>query len=227
MVKRLGTIAGIVLAVSGMARGTALCTDQSAGGVGGNKLSNYISTGVCSIGDYLFTFNGSSYSYDGAITAANVVVQFTTPTSNQVQVSFSAGWVAIVNQTFHLDIQYTVSAAGGLSAIGNTFNGSTNGAGTLAEDAVCGDGTHPCTPNVDFTNSYPGTVAVVPPTTSTVSIFNTATLKGNGTQSSDLAHLSYVQDNFFEMQVPEPATALLLGGALVVFGLRRKVNRAV
>jgi hypothetical protein len=225
----LGLVLILGLASSG-AWASPLCTDQTAGGVGGTTLNYYIalnSSGGCTMNGLLFNNFSYSYSVSGGGTGAyqaDTVVQVT-PNSGLNSFTFGASWVVNHTQSATLALSYTVGAPSrGIDSLYNSFTGNgggtLNGGPTFTPGANCTGGT--CAPGPTgtvFTNNLAGIAATHGPLLITNSIQMSA---NGGMTGSNSYHVSAIFDQFGVTSVPEPGTYGLFGLGLGVLGLLRR-----
>ncbi|MBS1857864.1 MAG: PEP-CTERM sorting domain-containing protein [Acidobacteria bacterium] len=226
----LGTLLLLGLGTSG-AWASPLCTDQTAGGVGGSTLNYYVAlgSGGCVMNGLLFGNFSYSYSISGGGTGANQAasVVLVSPNSSTDSFTFGASWVVNHTQTASLTMSFTVSAPGGsVNSLYNSFTGSgggtLNGGPTYTPGANCIGGT--CAPGPTgtvFTNNS----TTIAGTSGPLLITNTIQMSANGAVSgTNSYHVSAIFDQFGATSVPEPATYGMFGLGLagLAFLRRRK-----
>jgi hypothetical protein len=210
------------------ANASPLCTDTVT--IGGNTLDKYIAAGSCIINGTLFNFSLSSYNYTPPV-AGNGLGNDVQPSNVQVTVltganpgfQFVGQWADSGSQSSSLSLNFTVTAPSGMVVNAATFSTTTSkgGAGTITGSSTVTNGVPP--------GGYtfpPGNVPIpVVPNLSTVTLSAIVNLAANGNTSAgsrltDNAHLSNLVMTVAEAQgVPEPMSALILGGGLVVISL--------
>jgi hypothetical protein len=228
---------GIAMSIAG--RSAPLCTDQTASGVGGNKLSDYIAlgSGGCELNNILFydfqysytmgtdSFYVSGTKGSGQLQPANVV----TVTVDGLNTGFQFGgnWVVNHYQTGNLSLTFHVSAPSSLiTMIGNAFEvnpfGTQNGGPTGALNATCTGGSCGPTTFTDADTSITGTHGVL-------TVSNTALINAQGSTNSSMNsyRLSKITDQFSAtlpppVSTPEPATYAMVGLACCVLGYFRR-----
>src|SRR5262249_7038867 len=145
---------GLAISISGWS--VPLCADQTASGVGGNKLSDYIAlgSGGCLLNDILFsdfqysyTLGTDSYYTSGpkgtGLAQPSTMVNVTVDSFN-TGFQFGGNWVVNHYQTGNLTLTFHVSAPSSLITLQNTFvggpNGTQNGGPTGTLSATCTGG---------------------------------------------------------------------------------------
>jgi hypothetical protein len=228
---------GIAMSVAG--RSAPLCTNQTASGVGGNKLSDYIAlgSGGCELNNILFydfqysytmgtdSFYTSGPKGTGQLQPANVVIVTVDGLNTGFQ--FGGNWVVNHYQTGNLTLTFHVSAPSSLiNTIQNTFVagtfGTQNGGPTGTLNANCAGGT--CGPTT-FTNANVGITG----THGVLTVTNTAVMNAQGSTngSTNSYHLSIITDQFSATlppptSTPEPATYAMVGLACCALGYFRR-----
>jgi hypothetical protein len=224
------------LSVAG-ANASPLCTDTAT--IGGNTLDKYIAAGSCIINGTLFNFSLSSYSYTPPVAGNGIGndvqasgVQVTVLTGANAGFQFVGQWADSGSQSSSLNLNFTATAPSGLVVNAATFTTTTSkgGAGTITGSSTVTNGVPPG----GYTFPSGGVPIPVVPNLSTVTLSAIVSLAGNGTTSvasklGDTAHLSNLVMTVTEgSSIPEPMSALILGGGLVVISLagrRRFVGR--
>jgi hypothetical protein len=210
------------------ASASPLCTDTAT--IGGNTLDKYIAAGSCLINTTLFTFNLGSYNYTPPVAgngsgndvpASNVHVTVLSGTNSGFQ--FVGQWLDSGSQSSSLTINFTATAPTG-SVVDSAFFQTTttkSGTGTIGGSSTVTNGVPPG----GYTFPPGGTPIPVVPNVSSVTLTAIINLAANGTttttsKQADTAHLSNLVMTVTEGQgVPEPMSALILGGGLVVISL--------
>jgi hypothetical protein len=229
---------GLAMCVAGWS--TPVCTDQTASGVGGNKLSDYIALGSsgCLLNNILFY--DFQYSYDlgtdsyytsgpkGTGLAQPATQVYVTVDGLNTGFQFGGNWVVNHYQTGNLTLTFHVSAPSSLiTTLQNTFvggpAGTQNGGPTGTLSATCTGGS--CATPTVFTAasvSIDGTQGVL-------TVTNTAVLnaKGSTSNSTNAYHLSIITDQFSAtlpppVATPEPTVYAMIGLGFCVFGYLRR-----
>ncbi|HXA50198.1 MAG TPA: PEP-CTERM sorting domain-containing protein [Candidatus Acidoferrum sp.] len=210
------------------ANASPLCTDTVT--MGGNTLDKYIAAGSCIINGTLFGFNLGTYSYTPPVAgngigndvqASAVTVSVLTGANPGFQ--FIGQWADSGSQSSSLSLNFSATAPSGLAVNAATFTTTTSkgGLGSIGGSSTVTNGVPPG----GYTFPSGGTPIPVVPNLSTVTLSAIINLAGNGTTTSgsklaDNAHLSNLVMTVTEgSTVPEPMSALFLGGGLVVLSL--------
>jgi hypothetical protein len=213
----------------------------------GTELSTYLVSGFsCQVGDKIFSnFTYTSSSQGGALTigASSVEVETlgsltgTDPaevSNANIGLQFSAGWTAMAGQESDSVIGFTVTVVNGSNMlIKDTGLAQTSGVigssslASVAEEACTATPPATCTPGtISIMTFDDGTTdsAVVNDVTfspsGSITVSKDITVTDSG--SSGQAEISVVSDTFSQTAVPEPATMLLVGGALCGIALIRR-----
>jgi hypothetical protein len=219
------------------ANASPLCTDTAT--IGGNTLDKYIAAGSCLINTTLFSFDLGSYNYTPPVAANgsgnNVLasnVQVTVLSGATSGFRFVGQWLDSGSQSSSLTINFTATAPTG-SVVNSAFFQTTttkSGTGTIGGSSTVTNGVPPG----GYTFPSGGVPIPVVPNLSTVTLTAIINLAANGTatatsKQADTAHLSNLVMTVTEAAgVPEPMSAALLGGGLVilsVLGRKRLVAR--
>jgi len=243
--KALSASLGFLLAImvtSGAAKASSLCTTVLSPSA---TLQALESAGSCTIGDILFTFDGSSLvtpapsgTNSGSFKApaasgiqaavvndgTNIGFQFTPnspvpSTTGTGQVSFVVTFSATsaLGQIKSFATADTVTTAGtGKFQIGSNGSTATIANGVNTLGAYNYSLTASSSNNMSFTPVLAGT---------TLTITDTFNMSSSGSGLSNSTHISGLKDTLAEdMVVPEPLTFYMMGGALVGIGLLRRTR---
>jgi len=178
-------------------------------------LATYETAGFsCNVGPILFSdFGYSSSATGGAVAPTNATVLVAPyQVGDEWGLQFSGGWVAGSGQTQSADISYKISCIGGCSILDAVLDvgGGVIGTGTATVNETS---TTPPVINlstngntvVSASSSFPGTHAVDP-----------SDLIASAGGAAGIGHISSVINLF---SVPEPASLVLVGTALLAAGL--------
>jgi hypothetical protein len=232
-----GLVALVVVLSLGAAHAAPLCT-----AVGGSTqhLSDLITVGQCTVGDILFTFNGSSFSESGnagvkpATDGSNITVNELS-NSNGIGFHFIPVFLGLANQSEAFTITFTAQTASN-SIVGfyGSDSVSTSGTGSFptaqsevqngaSDVSVNPPGQNPILfPSGVGGSGFPVFASAIAPGT-LLTFTDTFSFSVGATGS---AHFSDAVMELTEplQAVPEPVTSLLTGSAflLVAMVMRRK-----
>jgi hypothetical protein len=221
-------IAAVILA-GPIAKASTMCVNDAS-------LATYISgnstyESACQIGDKLFwgfTLTNGQSSIGAEPAATDIQVQ-TYPGDGLTNIGIAfntGGWSTSNGIPIDSIISYSVATISGLPlikdatlAITGQLTG-TGGSGSVTETlnpAVAGSPIvasipTPVVVNIDFSGTKQSAFTVV----------DEISLMG-GRGSSDVAHISAIENDFSEsVVIPEPVTMVLIGGGLLAFGVFRR-----
>lgn len=209
---------------SGGLSAAPLCTDTTAI----KTLGDLIANGGCTIQDKMFTFDGASYTGGGSVTADDIEVQ---AVFNNIPGADVHGWVFAPTGSWTSDftISYSISVLPAFPDVSIQSTklqinaGNTPGAPATTVNMTQNGGALPGL-TADFVTA--GNESVLTPYVplKSISVENAATIPSGKVLLS-------LENDFAEItattSVPEPATDVLAGGALLALGLfgRRKAAR--
>jgi hypothetical protein len=204
-----------MLMFSGGLSAAPLCTDATVI----QNLGDLIANGGCTIQDKIFTFDASSYSGGGSVTADDVGVQVV---FNNIPDADVHGWVFTPSGSWTTDftISYAISVLPAFPDVSIRSTklqinaGNTPGAPATTVNLTENGGALPPLAASFITAGDESDLATYAPV-NTVSVVNSATIPGGKVLLS-------LENDFGEVTattVPEPATATLFGGALIALSL--------
>jgi len=215
------------LTVAG-ANASPLCTDTAT--LGGNSLDKYIAAGSCIINGNLFTFGVGSYNYTPPV-AGNGIGTDITPAGVTVSVltganagfQFVGQWADSGSQSSSLTLQFSVSAPSGMAINSATFTTTTTkgGTGTISGSSTVTNGIPPG----GYTFPTGGVPIPAVPDVTIATLTAVVNLAANGSTTAlsrlrDNAHLSNLVMTVTDANyTPEPLSAALLGGGLILLSL--------
>jgi hypothetical protein len=210
---------------AGLASANVLCVNANPGGLLSDYIANNATFGqACQMGDKLFWNFGLAngvHASGGEPTAASINVQ-AIPGLTNVGIQFTGGWIVSHGQIMDSVISYRVGTVSGSSAIDDATLGIT---GTLSTSGSAGA--------TETLTGVPGSPlhTALPSSTSAYLVFGGSTFSSRsvsdeiqvtgGTGFGNIAHISIVQNNFYEI-VPEPYATVLIGSGLLALGLLRR-----
>jgi hypothetical protein len=203
----------------------------------GDKLSDYIALGTCTLSGTDLVFSAFSYTDSGSsipIPDTDVTV-VPTIAGDEAGFEFKAPWLAPTGQTLDADIEYTVSCTGCdiddwvLSMGGVALPTGTDASASVGETSIQVGGTGLAV-GYSTTGSTPSDSQTIVPPLSTFSVDKDLTVYGGTTAGTSgiVAKVSTITNLFSgsPTTVPEPSLAILCVGilGLVPFAKRRFVR---
>jgi len=202
-----------------------LCVSVNPGGLLSDYIANNATFGqACQMGDKLFwdfSLANGVHAGGGEPTASAINVQ-AIPGLTNVGIQFTGGWIVAHGQTMDSIISYRVGTVSGSAALDDATLGITGTLSTSgsagATETLTGVPGSPLQAALPFsTSAY---IAFGGSTFSSLSVTDEIRVTG-GTGFGNIAHISIVQNNFYET-VPEPYESVLIGSGLLAFGLLRR-----